>query len=118
MFYVKFQEVKMYNSIFYLLYLAAKNGYKTIFGQNLSAEQLFLEKITGKKFPHEKAEYLFERISDHKWYIGEKLKRDVGFRVAAIDFLENYAETEADFNNSCKGKYKKSGIYAGLSSFA
>ena len=105
----------MYNSIFYLLYLAAKHGYKNLLGQNLSPEQVFLEKITGEKYPNEKAEYLWERISDHKWYIGEKLGRDVGFNVAAIDFLENIAETESNSNNQGNSK---PGVYAGMSSFA
>ena len=109
----------MYNSIFYLLYLAAKQGYKKAFGQNLSDEQVFLEKITGEKFPREKAEHLWARICDHKWYIGEKLQRDVGFNVAAIDFLENIAENNRDFNDFTGNiKHSKPGIYAGSSSFA
>ena len=108
----------MYNSIFYLVYLAAKSSYKKIFRQNLSAEQYFLEKITGEKFPQEKAAYLWARISDHKWHIGEKLQRDVGFNVAAIDFLENIAEIEKTSGNAGNRKNSKSGVRAEMSSFA
>ena len=105
----------MYNSFFYLLYLAAKKGYEELFGQNLSSEQIYLMKITGRKISHKKAEYLWARISDHKWYIGEKLQRDVGFNVAAIDFLENIAEIDETFGNCANSKPK---IYAGSTSFA
>jgi hypothetical protein len=63
--------------------------------QNLTAEQLFLKKLTGARISQSEAKYLLERIGDHKWYVSEKLGRDVGFNVAAVDFLENiYAANE------------------------
>lgn len=57
--------------------------------QNLTAEQTFLKEFTGGKLPAQEARYLFERINDHKWYVSEKLGRDIGMKVAAIDYLEN-----------------------------
>lgn len=109
----------VYNSFFYFLYLATKCALGEIFEQELSTEQIFLEKVTGKKYPQEKAEYLFARISDHKWYVGEKLERDVGFYVAAIDFLENFTDTESDFNkNSGNCDNSKLKFWAGMSSCA
>ena len=107
-----------YNSIFYLLYLAANHIFRRIFEHKLTDEQIFLEKVTGEKYPQEKAEYLWRRISNHKWYVGEKLKRDVGFNVSAIDFLENFAERESVFENPNDFNDSKLNTYAGMSSFA
>ena len=44
-------------------------------------EQVVLRKLTGANFTKKEAEYIWERVVDHKWYIGERLKRDVGERV-------------------------------------
>lgn len=68
--------------------------------QNLSAEQIFLKKLTGKRLSANEATVLLERIGDHKWYISEKLGRDVGFNVAAVDFLENIYETSRKSGDS------------------
>jgi hypothetical protein len=32
---------------------------------------------------------VWPRLLEHKWYLGERLGRDVGLRVAALDFFEN-----------------------------
>jgi SpoVK/Ycf46/Vps4 family AAA+-type ATPase len=45
--------------------------------------------ISGTKFEAEAAADLWPRILQHKWLMSEKLGRDVGVRVACIDFLEN-----------------------------
>ena len=49
--------------------------------------------FTGKKFEVEEADQnLWLKVIDHKWYISEHLNRDIGLRVAAIDFLQNFYE--------------------------
>ena len=60
---------------------------------------MFLKKFTGGKLTDEEARRLFERIADHKWYVSERLGRDVGLKVAAVDYLENIHE---DGKNSTK----------------
>lgn len=55
-----------------------------------SREQLNLKKLVGQDFTKEEAAFVWEKVSDHKWYIGECLKRDVGLRVAAIDYVKNF----------------------------
>lgn len=35
------------------------------------------------------AEAAWPRILEHKWYVSERLGRDVGLRVAAVDYFEN-----------------------------
>jgi len=72
-----------------------------------SPEQAFLKKHIDREIPKKEAAYLWERIVDHKWYLGERLKRDVGFRVAAIDYVENFYEPPAVFG----GRNKKSGVF-------
>ncbi|GEM_PF-1352699 len=71
-------------------------------------EQVFLKKYLNRDFPRKEAKYLWERIVDHKWYVSERLKRDTGFRVAAVDYIENFYEPNSVFGN----KNRKSGIFS------
>src|SRR5207253_1034458 len=50
----------------------------------------FLEIYTGGRISEHEAKKLLRRIADHKWYLSERLDRDVGFHVAAIDYVENF----------------------------
>jgi hypothetical protein len=52
-------------------------------------EQRAIRKLTGVRVSLEEARAVWPRILDHKWFISEKLGRDTGLRVAAIDFFEN-----------------------------
>jgi len=70
-------------------------------------EQVFLRKYLNEDFPKKEAKYLWERIVDHKWYVSERLKRDIGFRVAAVDYLENFYEPNAVFGS----QNKQSGVF-------
>jgi len=54
------------------------------------SERRLLAKYTGNKISQREANYLWPRIADHKWYLSERLSRDVGFRVAAVDYVENF----------------------------
>lgn len=58
----------------------------------LSSEQRFLAEFTGKQFSKTEAKNVWEKVVDHKWYVSERLQRDIGLRVAAIDFVENFYE--------------------------
>lgn len=80
-------------------------------------EQLLLKKYLGKNFEKAEAEYLWNRIADHKWYVSERLGRDIGFRVAAIDFIENFYEPKR--NQSKSGVFQKifRPLAAGLRSY-
>jgi hypothetical protein len=48
-----------------------------------SPEQIFLKKYLSADFSKREAKYIWKRIVEHKWHISERLRRDVGFRVAA-----------------------------------
>lgn len=64
-----------------------------------SREQLILRELTGKDFDKEEARIVLEKVFDHKWYVGEKLQRDIGLRVAAVDFVENFYEPAVEKKN-------------------
>jgi len=48
-----------------------------------------LRKLAGVRLSAEEASAVWPRLLEHKWYLGERLGRDVGLRVAAADFFEN-----------------------------
>ena len=52
-----------------------------------AAEQIF--RYTGHKIEPEAAGKLWPKIMQHKWYMSEKIGRDVGFKIACLDFVEN-----------------------------
>jgi len=51
--------------------------------------KFILRRQTGINIPESAARTVWPRILEHKWYLSERLGRDVGLRVAAIDYLEN-----------------------------
>jgi len=53
-------------------------------------ERTILRIYTGREISEPDAKVLWQRILDHKWYVSERLSRDVGFRVAAIDYVEHF----------------------------
>ena len=68
-----------------------------------SDEQKYLQVYVGSNYSKEEARFIWERVIDHKWYIGERLKRDVGLRVAAVDYIENFYDANIFRKNSQKG---------------
>jgi transitional endoplasmic reticulum ATPase len=61
----------------------------------LCAAKIF--EISGTKFDPDAAADLWPRILQHKWLLSEKLHRDVGLRVACIDFLENMEQAREEY---------------------
>ena len=53
--------------------------------------------MSGAKFEPEIAADLWAKIDQHKWLLSEKLFRDVGFRTACIDFLENMEQAVNEY---------------------
>ncbi len=54
----------------------------------------------GLKIDPEPARELWEKILQHKWGLSEKLGRDVGTRVACVDFIENIAHLHNDHHDT------------------
>ena len=48
-----------------------------------------VRKLTGLKLSEREARAAWPRVLEHKWYLSERLGRDVGVRVAAVDYFDN-----------------------------
>ncbi len=55
---------------------------------------------SGRSFEPEIAVKLWPTILQHKWFLSEKLGRDVGVRVACLDFVENSEALQNGFGDS------------------
>lgn len=75
----------------YKLDYATDSSFDAIPGMGRSLLQVY----TGNSISENEAKTLLRKIADHKWYVSEKLSRDVGFHVAAIDYVENFYEPQA-----------------------
>jgi transitional endoplasmic reticulum ATPase len=67
---------------------------------DISAPEAYAGKIfecSGARLEPEMADDLWPRILQHKWLMSEKLGRDVGLRVACIDFLENMEQAREEY---------------------
>jgi hypothetical protein len=53
--------------------------------------------ISGAKLDADVAVDVWPRILLHKWLMSEKLGRDVGLRIACIDFLENIEQADEEY---------------------
>jgi transitional endoplasmic reticulum ATPase len=62
----------------------------------------FIFECTGQKFEPEIAGDLWPKILQHKWLLSEKLGRDVGTKVACLDFMENVEPMHGD-DHDAKG---------------
>ncbi|HEY0006137.1 MAG TPA: DUF4032 domain-containing protein [Pyrinomonadaceae bacterium] len=52
-------------------------------------EQRTLKTLAGARISASEARVIWPRLQEHKWYLSERLGRDVGLRVAAVDYFEN-----------------------------
>lgn len=107
-----------YGSFLYLVFYFFNRVFRKNLTQPLTAEQSDLKKLVNLNFSQEEARYLWSRINDHKWYVGERLGRDVGLKVAAFDYLENIYQFKTAFKKN--GGFHKSylQIFENLSSMA
>jgi hypothetical protein len=48
-----------------------------------------LRQLAGVELSAREARDVWPSVLEHKWYLGERLGRDVGLRVAAVDYFEN-----------------------------
>jgi hypothetical protein len=52
-------------------------------------EQKALKELAGVGLKPGEARAEWPRVLEHKWFMSERLGRDVGLRVAALDYFEN-----------------------------
>ena len=65
-------------------------------------------KYCGRKLELQEAEDVWHKILQHKWVLSEKLGRDVGKKVACLDFIENVEPMDQPAYDSAKIKFLKS----------
>jgi hypothetical protein len=64
---------------------------QTAISGNGSRERRLIKQLTGVQIPERNAREVWSFILLPKWYLGERLNRDVGLRTAAVDYVENIA---------------------------
>jgi len=80
---------------------------KTIQPQ-LTGLQRTLNALAGVNLSVIEARQTLPCIQDHKWYVSEQLGRDIGWRVAAIDYFENIYQSRGEFSRTTALKEKLS----------
>jgi hypothetical protein len=60
-----------------------------ILSEHSQGHRRALRKLAGVKLSTSEAGRAWPRILEHKWFLSERLGRDVGLRVAAVDYFEN-----------------------------
>jgi SpoVK/Ycf46/Vps4 family AAA+-type ATPase len=55
--------------------------------------------FSGRWLEPDKATEVWEKVLQHKWYLSEKLDRDVGIKVACLDYVENVAGFDVERHN-------------------
>jgi len=58
-------------------------------GEGACEEQKVLKELAGVRLKPSEARAEWPRVLEHKWLVSERLGRDVGLRVAALDYFEN-----------------------------
>ena len=58
-------------------------------GGGACGEQKALRELAGVRLGPAEARAEWTRVLEHKWLVSERLGRDVGLRVAALDYFEN-----------------------------
>ncbi len=58
-------------------------------GEGTCEEQKVLKELAGVRLNSAEARAEWPRVLEHKWFVSERLGRDVGLRVAALDYFEN-----------------------------
>ena len=52
-------------------------------------EQRLLNRLAGTRLTPAEARAQWPLVLEHKWFVSERLGRDIGLRAAAIDYFEN-----------------------------
>lgn len=88
--YLKHQSYKAHEGLFMPLPFEPEEPAASAPGEP-SARRLrrSLRQLAGVELSASEARAVWPSVLEHKWYLGERLGRDVGLRVAAVDYFEN-----------------------------
>src|SRR5688572_24117728 len=57
--------------------------------ENDESEKQKLKRVAGVRLSSLEAREVWRQVLEHKWYMSERLGRDVGLKVAVTDYFEN-----------------------------
>ena len=88
--YLKHQSWKAHDGLFMPVSFESERPAATAaVGQSARRLRRSLRQLAGVELSAAEARAVWPSVLEHKWYLGERLGRDVGLRVAAVDFFEN-----------------------------
>ena len=53
------------------------------------SEKHKIKQVAGVRLSSSEAQEVWPQVLEHKWYMSERLGRDVGLKAAAVDYFEN-----------------------------
>ena len=88
--YLKHQSWKAHEGLFMpLSFESEKPAASVAVEQSARRLRRSLRRLAGVELSAAEARAVWPSVLEHKWYLGERLGRDVGLRVAAVDYFEN-----------------------------
>jgi hypothetical protein len=87
--YLKHQSFKAHEGLFMPLPLEDEAPRAVPRAREARLLRRSLKELAGVRLSAAEACDAWPRVLEHKWYLGERLGRDVGMRVAAVDYFEN-----------------------------
>ena len=87
--YLTHQSWKAHDGVFMPVALEAEPVPAAARARQRSNHRRALRKLAGVQLSTAEANAAWPRVLEHKWLLSERLGRDVGLRVAAIDYFEN-----------------------------
>lgn len=87
--YLKHQSLKAHEGLFMPLESESDETRGDAVARDARRLRRSLKEWAGVKLSQTEARDAWPLVLEHKWYLGERLGRDVGLRVAAVDYFEN-----------------------------
>ena len=101
--YLKHQSWKAHEGLFMPLELETEAPETDAVARDARRLRRSLKEWAGVKLSTSEARDVWPQVLEHKWYLGERLGRDVGLRVAAVDYFENVSRPRARTSLRAKG---------------
>jgi hypothetical protein len=101
--YLKHQSWKAHEGLFVPLAAQSDEAAADAVARDARRVRRWLRELAGVKLSASEASDVWPQVLEHKWYMGERLGRDVGLRVAAVDYFENIHRPRAHTSLRAKG---------------
>jgi hypothetical protein len=74
--------------------LNLEGSFQEVPSERLRDQARLLKELVGVSISQSELRAVWPRLLEHKWFISERLGRDVGLRTAAVDYFENLMSPE------------------------